>query len=284
MEIQSYFAGLTTPAIVSTTSVDSSAYSMGKGGNAGKAAKAYGENSLVSSSLTIGQDEIATFAKDMMARIDASGLGAENAGEGAGANLEQALAGSVDYVRENFGDEAAVAMVGIMYKGLGEGEISEDDLGQSLLNVVKFMDQNFGFAGGDKVMAQFNGQLNESLNRYFENGFEEKFYAVNGESGTTNQLMSALTMTASTVADKFGDEAAQTVMDIITSNLEENGITRSSIADGLDEAAAYLKENFGEEADAFAQSLASGFASVMDSLYPSDQTQTASGTSLDVMV
>ncbi len=279
MEMQSLFSGLTTPVIVSETSVSSSAFSLGK------AAKAYGENSLVSSSVTIGQDEIETFAKDVMARIDASGLGAQDAGENAGANLEQALADSVDYVRENFGDEAAVAMVGIVYKGLGDGDISEDDLGQSLLNVVKFMDQNFGFAGGDKIMAQFNGQLNDSLNRYFENGFEEKFYAVNGEAGTANSLMSALSLTAASVAGKYGDEAAQTVMDIITSNLEEKGISRNSLKESLDQAAVYLKETFGEEAGTFAgQTLSSQFASTLDSLYPSEEAAFSQGAALDVMV
>ncbi len=278
MEIQSsLFQSLQTQSLFSQGLGRNKAMSMGR------AAGAYGENSFTRPA-GLGQAEANAFAKSLVDGIDASGLRAEDAGADESAHLKKSLADSIDYVRDNFGDEAATAMIGILSKGMAGGEASEETLGQSLLNVVKFMDRNFGFEGGDKIMAQFNGQLNDSLNRYFENGFEEKFYAVNGPEGTFNSLSSAITLTMNSVTEKFGADAAQTVVDLITKNLEENGINRTSIAKGLAESKEYLESAFGEEAGTFmSETISPEFANIMDSLYPSSVTADK-GATLDMAV
>lgn len=256
----------------------------GKAFTMGRAAGKYGENSLSFRPPGIGQAEANAFAKSVVDGIDAAGLRAEDAGADESAHLKKSLADSIDYVRENFGAEAATAMVGILAKGMAGGEATEETLGQSLLNVVKFMDRNFGFEGGDKIMAQFNGQLNDSLNRYFENGFEEQFYAVNGPQGTFNSLTSAIALTMNSVSEKYGADAAQAVVDLITKNLEKNGINRSSITKGLAEATDYLKGAFGEEAGTFAaETISPEFANIMDSLYPSSAVA-QKGVTLDMAV
>jgi hypothetical protein len=279
MEIQSnLLQGMQTQSLLSQGIGQGKAFTMGK------AAGKYNESSVSFSPSGIGRAEADAFAKFVVDSIDAAGLRAEDAGADESDLLKQSLADSIDYVRENFGDEAATAMIGLVSKGMAGGEASEEALGQSLLTVVKFMDRNFGFEGGDKIMAQFNGQLNDSLNRYFENGFEEQFYAVNGPEGTFNALTSAISQTMNSVTEKYGADAAQTVVDLITKNLEENGINRTSIAKGLAEATGYLTGAFGEEAGTFASEILSPeFASVMDAFYPSNAVA-SKGVTLDMAV
>lgn len=140
------------------------------------------------------------FALDISKRISQSkGLNATEAGkeidpEVAAAQqeklsqlqkLENALGATVSYMANTHGEQAASAMIGIMYKSLGDGEINETTLGNALLDVVRFVDSNFGFDKGDNFMAHLNGTLNDSLNAFFDNGQNETFFATSslGESG-----------------------------------------------------------------------------------------------------
>ena len=99
--------------------------------------------------------------------------------------LENALGATVSYMANTYGEQAASAMIGIMYKSLGDGEVNETTLGNALLDVVRFVDANFGFDKGDDFMAHLNGTLNDSLNAFFDNGQNETFFAVSslGEGG-----------------------------------------------------------------------------------------------------
>lgn len=111
--------------------------------------------------------------------------------------LETALAGTVDYMAEKHGEQAARAMIGIVYKRIGGNEISEQTLGEAFLDVTRFIDKNFGTDAGDKFMVHLNGSLNASMNEFFDNGLNETFMvapALTGTGGTGNiaDMVSAL--------------------------------------------------------------------------------------------
>lgn len=90
--------------------------------------------------------------------------------------LSGALSGSVRWVADKFGDAAATAVMGIVYKSIGDGPVTEDALGEGLLNALRFVDRQFGTTSGDAFMAQLNGGgLNDALNDYFDNGLSERF-------------------------------------------------------------------------------------------------------------
>lgn len=106
--------------------------------------------------------------------------------------LESSLADTVNYMVENHGEQAGTAMMALVYKRLGEGEVTEENLGQALLDVTRFIDKNFGFAAGDGFMEHLNGNLNRSLNEYFDNGLNETFFAVtNGQMPSAGQVAGA---------------------------------------------------------------------------------------------
>lgn len=96
--------------------------------------------------------------------------------------LEKSLGGTVKYMADAHGERAASAMMGIAYKRLGDGEITEQTLGDAFLDVTKFIDANFGVSKGDAFMEHLNGSLNDSMNELFDNGLSEKFMAVSSSS------------------------------------------------------------------------------------------------------
>ena len=119
----------------------------------------------------------ATFAADIMRRIgdldENSSRNAENA-----QRLENSLARTLESVSAQYGKRTATAVMGAIYKSIGDGPVTEESLGQGFLNAIKLVDANFGFAEGDAFMADLNEDLNTSLNEFFDNGREETFYAV----------------------------------------------------------------------------------------------------------
>jgi len=153
-----------------------------------------------------------SFAYDLTKRISQStGLGAADASKGMGAaakpatsatptvddeqaaaqaekqshlhKLESALANTVSYMKEKHGEQAASAMIGIVYKSIGNGEINEQSLGNAFLDVTRFIDKNFGTDSGDAFMAHLNGNLNDSMNAFFDNGQNETFMVAPSSSG-----------------------------------------------------------------------------------------------------
>ena len=131
-----------------------------------------------------------SFAADVSRRIsqvkglDAGAVQAENASPDATEKtaqlqkLEKALGGTVAYMANKHGEKAASAMIGLVYKRLGEENITEQSLGNAFLDVTRFIDANFGTAEGDAFMAHLNSSLNDSLNEFFDNGLNETFMAV----------------------------------------------------------------------------------------------------------
>lgn len=92
--------------------------------------------------------------------------------------LQNALSGTIDYVTQRHGAKAATAVMAIVMKRIGNGDVTEESLGNGLLDATRFLDRQFGTSAGDAFMDQMNGELNTSLNDYFDNGHNERFLAV----------------------------------------------------------------------------------------------------------
>jgi len=265
MQISSLPSGL-PPLLPTTTQVDARGLTLGKYSQGGAA------GNVTVTATTVASDTAETFSAEIMRRLQ-SAQTASNAGtlaaSGAAGDLEKALADSIEYVREKHGDAAATAVMGIVVKGVGDGSGGEDALGNALVSSLKFIDRNFGIASGDAAMAQFNGSLNDAVNGYFQNGHNELFHAAESSGGTTDQIQGILASTLSAVSDRFGQDAAKTVSDILTGSLEKTGFTRKGLGTALAAADDYLTEQYGTS-DLTAQ--------------PGAQTTLAKGTVLNVAV
>nr|WP_321513207.1 hypothetical protein [uncultured Pseudodesulfovibrio sp.] len=132
-------------------------------GQAGKLPESFPE--------TLGE----VFANEVVRRMD------DTAGEDGqpkdNTDLRDSLASTMDWIRERYGDETAAAASGMILQATSSG-VTEDTLGEGLLNTLKFIDRNFGFAAGDAAIAHFNNGINSAVNEFFDNGKQELFFAV----------------------------------------------------------------------------------------------------------
>ena len=104
-------------------------------------------------------------------------------------DLEQSLGDTMDWLHERYGEETAAAAAGMILQATSSG-VTEDTLGNGLLNTLKFIDRNFGIAAGDQAIAQFNSGINQAVNEFFDNGKNEFFFAVesSGDASATQDL------------------------------------------------------------------------------------------------
>lgn len=218
------------------------------------------------------------FAAEIMRRIELANpqATASNAGSGvnlaAAGDLQAALSDAVDYVRQQHGDAAATAVMGIVIKGVGDGSGGEGALGDAMVSALKFIDRNFGVAAGDAAMATFNGTLNTSINDFYQNGHLEQFYAADGtgsQGSVVKQGQGVISSTLAHVTKQFGQDAAQAVADILKTDFTDAGSTREGLGKAVVAANAYLSENYG--------------ASPLD-VTTQDQTKLPKGTVLSVAV
>lgn len=190
----------------------------------------------------------ASFAQDMLRRISEQAATGEDGQAKDATGLAGALQDSMDYLRENFGDAAATAAIGLVYQRVGDGEVSEDSLGQGLVAALKFVDRNFGTAAGDQVLSQFNGELNDQLNAYFDNGADERFLSVSaGMSGTLQQVQGAL----ADLGDSLGDGVADQLGELLKSGLGDT-VDATSLRGALSGIRTWLEQNYGADAAASA--------------------------------
>ncbi|MEG6505163.1 hypothetical protein [Nitratidesulfovibrio sp. 1201_IL3209] len=119
--------------------------------------------------------------------------------------LSGALSGSVRWMADTFGDAAATAVMGIVYKRIGDGPVTEDALGDGLLDALRFVDRQFGTASGDAFMAQLNGGgLNDALNDYFDNGLNERFL-VAGAGNLADDAVQGVEAAKATLVQQVAD-------------------------------------------------------------------------------
>jgi len=204
------------------------------------------------------------FAEDMLARLtDQARTGADGQARDA-SGLANALQDSMDYLRENFGDAAATAAIGLVYQYAGNGEVTEDNLGRGLVAALKFVDRNFGTAAGDQVLSQFNGELNSQLNAYFDNGADERFLAVeSGMSGTLQQVQGAL----ADLGDSLGEGVADQLGQLLKDGLGDT-VDATSLRGALSGIRSWLERNYGADAAAAADT---AFGQAMGGQIPAEK-------------
>ena len=113
--------------------------------------------------------------------------------------LEKALSGVIDKIIEKFGIKAGNIAQALVYKKIGDKEVDEKNLGDGLLNALKFIDRQFGPQEGDELIAFMNNGVNKELNAFFNNGQNEEFYvssgataAVAGKAAAQGEALSGL--------------------------------------------------------------------------------------------
>lgn len=154
--------------------------------------------------------------------------------------LSGALSGSVRWVADKFGDAAATAVMGIVYKSIGDGPVTEDALGEGLLDALRFVDRQFGTASGDAFMAQLNGGgLNDALNDYFDNGLSERFLVAGAGNLADDAVQGAEAAKATLVQQAADDgdggtDAMQSLLDM----LREMGVEDATENGGASGAAS----------------------------------------------
>lgn len=94
--------------------------------------------------------------------------------------LEKALSGVIDKIIEKFGVKAGGIAQALVYKKIGDKDVDEKNLGDGLLDALKFIDQQFGPQEGDELIAFMNKGVNKELNAFFDNGQNEEFYVSSG--------------------------------------------------------------------------------------------------------
>lgn len=94
------------------------------------------------------------------------------------APLKDALVSTIKFAGQEFGDKVATIVAAMLYKNTSSG-MSEENLGQGLLEAASFIDKKLGIESGDKFLAHLNTTLNPQLNDFFDNGQNEVFIAVN---------------------------------------------------------------------------------------------------------
>ncbi|WP_316898022.1 hypothetical protein [Pseudodesulfovibrio indicus] len=161
-----------------------------------------------------------TFANEIVRRMGE--VTDENGEPKDSGELRDELASTMDWLRERFGDETASAAAGMIIQSTASG-VTEDTLGEGMLNVLKFIDRNFGIAAGDEAMARFNSGINNALNNFFDNGLNELFF----DAGSTDGVSATQDLSA-----RFFAHTAQAA--------------DSGVADSLDELNDILEELRGE--------------------------------------
>lgn len=193
-----------------------------------------------SGSQTLGQ----TVANEIVRRMDSAVVGdngqaAETVQAKDAAGLRNALASTLDWVRDSFGDETGAAASGMLLAATS-GEVSEETLGEGLLDVLRFIDRTQGIPAGDQAIARFNSGVNEQLNAYFDNGRSELFYAAQSGGTGSGQSVSARSLLRAAQAATAGSDAPDPtarLLEALKQDLEETA--------GLQDLASQLEGVYG---------------------------------------
>ncbi len=225
--------------------------------------------------IPLEQGAIEGFALEMTRRASQTELpeGTERTVDDEG--LQKAIEGAVGFVEDNFGDQAARTFMGIVLKDASGRTMDETALGDAFVNGLEFLDRTFGTASGDKAMAYFNGELNQALNGYYQNGQNESFLAVDMDQAqdelgnVAGQAASAMMkkFTKNSVdpdsllmnkaqddleetLDKAGEGGGETVADEMAPLVDENGLPieeGEAGADGATGGAQAVSSGSGSE-------------------------------------
>lgn len=132
------------------------------------------------------------FALEMVRRMQ--GQKDENGEVKDATRLGNALKNAVKWVQDQHGDMTANSLMATVLGSTGDAA-SEQTVSNGLVNALKLVDQTHGMNAGDAAMAHFNGELNNALNDYFDNGQSEKFLAMQS-SGAHGMSMAAANLSS----------------------------------------------------------------------------------------
>ncbi|NJB67654.1 hypothetical protein GGQ74_001294 [Desulfobaculum xiamenense] len=226
-----------------------------------------------------GTDATKAFADDVVKRLLASPSGETTETADTATPLAAALAQSMDFIRANYGDTAAQASMATVLKRIGSGDANEDALGQGLLDVLRLVDRNYGFAEGDRLMSQFNGELNDAVNAHFDNGLMEKFYA----AGQSNPVARAVPAVVDKVLESFGEKTAEGAASILRDSLDQN-LSPSSLRKGLGRIVSLIARHHGKGAAAKFSDFANSLLDGGETAPSAQQNAPATGALLDIAV
>ena len=164
--------------------------------------------------------------------------------------LERAFSNTAQHITDTFGGKAATAMMGIVYKRLGNEAVTEHNLGEALLDVTRFIDASFGIDKGDAFLSHLNGDLNNSLNAFFDNGKNEQFFATasvlpelnSGPTGTTISMGGPAAYEANVAPADLATDTVTSALDIIAQYREN---MNKKLPSGMK---AYLQQPFASQA------------------------------------
>ncbi|SMF27926.1 hypothetical protein [Desulfovibrio gilichinskyi] len=151
--------------------------------------------------------------------------------------LAGALAEASNFIESEFGKDAATAFKGIVIANSGD-TVTEESLSNGLLQSIQFIDRNFGFSAGDKVMDHFNANLNNVMNNHFENGLQEHFFAA--KPGTAAKIN--LSNTFAKLNEEFGTGTSEAIESMIDQIMKTKGNSLSSFKEGLEKALEKAEE------------------------------------------
>ena len=132
--------------------------------------------------------------------------------------LETALSGFIDNLMDKFGVKAGNIAQALIYKKVGDKDITEDNLGDGLLDALKFIDQQFGPQAGDELISFMNNGVNKELNAFFNNGKNEEFLVSSGPSDAVAAKVAASGEALAKLARKDEDDSpggAPSLLDIL---------------------------------------------------------------------
>ena len=136
--------------------------------------------------------------------------------------LEKAFAGFFNSIVDKFGVDVGAVSQALIYKRIGEEEITEETLADGLLDTLKFIDKQFGPEAGDEMIALVNKGLNKELNAYFDNGKNEEFVvSVNGEVDGANAVAAAIGEFMEARNGEMGGDGIMAILKKLAKELEE---------------------------------------------------------------
>ena len=167
---------------------------------------------------TIGK----AFAAEIVRRMDE--VTGEDGQPKDSTDLRQSLGSTMDWIRERYGEETAAAAAGMIVQATSSG-VTEETLGNGLLNTLKFIDRNFGIAAGDEAIAQFNNGINGAVNEFFDNGQNELFFAVDSSDTTASQDLNArfISQVAATADTEDSLDQLTDILDDLKGELDKIG-------------------------------------------------------------
>lgn len=188
--------------------------------------------------LSLGETVADQIVARIGTRVDDTGQAKDVAG------LRDSLASALDWVRGQYGDDAGAAASGMLLSATADG-VTEDSIGDGLLDTLRFIDRNFGTSAGDTAIAQFNAGVNAELNDFFDNGANEIFYAADGgTSAETSGDVSARFLTRALESADAGGTDAVSVTGQLLAQLKGD-LDQSA---GMTDLAAQLDETYAPSA------------------------------------